>query len=268
MHYIYTDEAGQTAAEPVTIVAAVLVDADRQYTSVEKALDRVLSNVPEHFKDDFHFHAKSIWGDERWRHGWTFDARLAFLKAMMAIPSSLGLTVTVGVVRRGVVPLLDDLKSLLKVREDQWDHMIAFMECISIADMVIQKTCAAEEVASVVAEDVEGIREQLKMTLIVLRRGAYNSIGIPYRQSSRQAALGIHPPPRIVNAERIRDTIHFVKKREAPMLQIADACAFGMRRFLSNQSFGQDFANAIAGRELDPADWQGGIVTSVLTAPH
>jgi hypothetical protein len=46
---------------------------------------------------------------------------------------------------------------------------------------------------------------------------------------------------------RIRLPIHFVAKEEEPLIQIADACAFGIRRYLSGYSHGSDFMQAVGG---------------------
>jgi hypothetical protein len=50
-----------------------------------------------------------------------------------------------------------------------------------------------------------------------------------------------------LRATRIRNTIHWVDKQDDPMVQIADACAYGLRRYFARQSFGEDFSTAIVG---------------------
>jgi hypothetical protein len=46
---------------------------------------------------------------------------------------------------------------------------------------------------------------------------------------------------------RIVDDVHFTPKAAAPMLQVADAVAFGFRRYLSQKEHGHAFAEAILG---------------------
>jgi hypothetical protein len=54
------------------------------------------------------------------------------------------------------------------------------------------------------------------------------------------------------------DTVHFVDKKNAPLLQISDACAFAMRRWLSGQSNGSEFARSVVeDYPLTAADWAG-----------
>lgn len=45
----------------------------------------------------------------------------------------------------------------------------------------------------------------------------------------------------------IRASMHFVQKAEEPIVQIADACAYGLRRYFSGEKFDPEFAQAIFG---------------------
>jgi hypothetical protein len=117
----------------------------------------------------------------------------------------------------------------------------------------------------VIAEDIPEGKDLLRHLARYLFRTGYN---IP----KRDVRLVQHGSKPLANVEefrvrkisRIRMPIHFVEKRDEPLLQIADACAFGLRRFLSDQSHGQDFASAIIGGAQDIkkypiGDWGGGI---------
>lgn len=57
--------------------------------------------------------------------------------------------------------------------------------------------------------------------------------------------------------ERVIDRAHFVAKEDAPLLQIADACAFGFRRYFSGLSYGDDFVRLMLGQSLIAEDWAG-----------
>jgi Protein of unknown function (DUF3800) len=71
---------------------------------------------------------------------------------------------------------------------------------------------------------------------------------------------GIITQNRDFRVERLVDTIHFVDKHSAPLLQIADACAFGMRRWLAGQSSGLEFAKSVVENyPLVAEDWAGGM---------
>ncbi len=46
---------------------------------------------------------------------------------------------------------------------------------------------------------------------------------------------------------RIRDTVHFAEKAESPALQIADICAFVIKRYLAGARDGDRFYRILAG---------------------
>ena len=48
---------------------------------------------------------------------------------------------------------------------------------------------------------------------------------------------------------RIRNSVHFVEKGEDPLVQVADACAYGFRRYFAKEKFGLEFVQAILGDE-------------------
>ena len=41
--------------------------------------------------------------------------------------------------------------------------------------------------------------------------------------------------------------VHFAKKQEEPHLQIADGCAYAIRRYMSKLSYGQELMQALYG---------------------
>lgn len=150
------DEAGTSAKEPVSVLVGVILHADGQYVKAEVRLNEVLQLVPAKLRKDFVFHAKAVWGDHSYRDVWPFHERLDFLKKMMAIPRELGLAVALGIVRRdSLVP--DDVKS-----KEKFQHVMAFFHCNSRADKYVRDYGGAAEVATVVAEDVDGVKEHLR----------------------------------------------------------------------------------------------------------
>jgi hypothetical protein len=56
-------------------------------------------------------------------------------------------------------------------------------------------------------------------------------------------------PPQVIDedykVERIVDEVHFMERAGAPFLQIADACAYGLRRYFSNLPRGTDYLRAM-----------------------
>ena len=56
----------------------------------------------------------------------------------------------------------------------------------------------------------------------------------------------------VVDIRRVVDDIHFAPPKSAPILWLADAVAFGLRRYWADLSLGDDFANAISGPDIEP----------------
>src|SRR5207249_3324055 len=97
---IYVDEAGRAENEPATIAAGVIVDPDAQFVPVEEELARIRRTVPERHRANFISHATAVWGNKKFREGWSFEDRLQFLIDMVSIPSKLGLPVSLAMVLR------------------------------------------------------------------------------------------------------------------------------------------------------------------------
>ena len=263
VRYIFIDEAGISAREPVSVVAGIIVHADKQCAPAEEAIESVLDLIPAHKRAQCQaFSAKKIWGDEKLRENWPLDERMNLLKEMMSIPRKLKLTVAFGACLR-TTQLPENILKDRGITLVQAHHGIAFQECVARADSWINQYARYNEVATVIAEDVPESKNLLK-------RLAKHLLTTPRANSPNPVRL-VHPAipgsnvkqfrPRKVS--RIRLPIHFVEKQEEALLLIADACAFGFRRFLSKQNRGQEFADAILGNagsveryKID--DWTGG----------
>lgn len=245
MRFIYVDEAGISEHELVTVVAGVLVHADSQWIPAARRVAELHQTVPEKFRSGFVSHAKRIWGSKEYRDGWPQDARLKFLCDMMAIPWNYGLTLAWATMPRSYVsgPIPPGYS------KEQYQHAVAFGTCMGAADKYIREFGLPGELATVVAEDTESARGHLRTSLQIVRARPDAITGKLVRVSDspllrfrRGADDGID-----IRVCRIVDNIHFSAKNEAILLQIADACAFGLRRYHSKQSTGIEFLRAIYG---------------------
>jgi hypothetical protein len=266
VRYVFIDEAGTSTDEPISVVVGIVVHADKQSVSAEHAVSEILGLIPaDKRKACPVFHATQIWGDPKIRDGWSLAERKQLLCSMMAIPRNLNLVLAIGVCQR-TTQLPADLLARRRVTLVQAHHGIAFQECIVRADSWINTFARPNEVATVIAEDVPNSKPLLKHLARHVLDPGYS---IP-SEDVRLINLGEQPPLLTIDEfrnrkiSRIRLPIHFVEKREEPLLQIADACAFGFRRFLSDQSHGQDFVRAILGIPKRPEnfpidEWSGGI---------
>ena len=145
----------------------------------------------------------------------------------------------------------------LKIKPHDWDHICAFQVCIAETDKFLRRATAPEEVATLVAEDVEHMRKFLRRIMEGLKRKSHH-LGPEY---IRQDVTDIRPELQTfgtaLKVEKIIDCAHFAAKQEAPLLQIADACAFTIRRWINNQTRGDDLMKAMLGDLPVISDYSG-----------
>lgn len=258
LRYVFIDEAGTSTPEPVSVVVGVIVHADNQMIAAEKAVQDALELIPLHLRNRCEqFHAKAIWGDKSLRDSWSIEERKKLLQTMMAIPREINLAIAVGACRRDTQLPPEALKSISLT---QAHHGIAFQECIAWTDLWIRKFAGANEIATVIAEDVPETKRLLKHMANWLRTTGYIA---PAQDVRIHQPMGTFPLAtkdefRRKTVTRIRTPIYFANKSEEPLLQIADACAFGFRRFLARQSYGDDFIETVVGSPQDISTFETG----------
>jgi hypothetical protein len=142
--------------------------------------------------------------------------------------------------------------SLRGMTTEQMQHAHAFTVCMAMADQYIRDCAPENELATVVAEDIPEMRDNLKRAVSPVRSGVLtlNNARLYMRELSNS---GFNDGARLdLGVRRVVDDIHFTPKDGAPLLQVADAVAFGFRRYYSLQSHGLTFAEAIKGVGIGP----------------
>lgn len=247
VRYIYVDEAGTSVREPVTIVAGIVVHADRHWKLAADRLAGILKTVPEVLHPGFISHAKTVWGSHKYRDSWSLESRLEFLDAIMSLPRLLGIPVSLGVVRRDSYAT----DTIGNMSREQYQHALAFILCLSQADQYMRDHAGAEEVATVVAENIPEMHSFLRFVTGLFRT--------PRTIPQHMLSAAYPNQDGVIGITRVVDTIHFVEKADSPFLQIADACAFGFRRHFAGESFGKEFVRSIIGSSVIPTFREDGI---------
>jgi hypothetical protein len=248
VRYIFMDEAGISAKETVTVVVGIIAHADEHVMSAEALALETLNGVPQALRDGFKFSAKNVFGDEAHQEaGWSLTDRLDLLTGMMSIPRRIRMAVAFGLSWRGASELSED--NLKNMRAEQWDHFTAFTVCVARADRGIRRHAGPREVATIVAEDVPEMKNMLKSVPHILRKKGTVLSDRLLRLTETDIAAGYLTQSGDMRVERIRNSVHFVEKNEDPLVQVADACAYGLRRYFEGQKFGLEFARAIVGDE-------------------
>jgi hypothetical protein len=249
MYFVYMDEAGTSASEPVSVVVGIILHADQQWKRAFDELQRTLCRfVPEHLRSGYIFHAKDIWNG--YRGEWDFDVRRQLVAEVASIPRRLNAAISLGIVRRNAPHIDFD-----RLKQHELQHVVAFTSAISEANKFIRDRGSPGEIAAVIAEDVHNLRRELRTSLDV---GHAILSGDRLLKTKQEEATGREPlASEFGGIDRVIDTIHFVEKDGAPLLQIADACAFSFRRYFSEQKFGDSLIESMLGKHLILEDWMG-----------
>jgi hypothetical protein len=217
------EESGLSRNDQYVIVAAVVVDADKQYKLVEGALRELSGLWPDKSAGKpFVFHAAHLY------HGsGIFDRRkypdeglrMHCLNMLCTIPQFFDLTVIFAIADRQKAPALAGKrpKQVLAVT-----HGVASYFCALGVEMFMRKHAESSEVAMLVYENNNDSKSTIRSWHNVMRS----------HQLPDPIAAGLVPFQRIVEAPL------FAEKSESSLLQIADACAFAALRKMKGDEKG------------------------------
>jgi hypothetical protein len=249
VRYIYLDEAGTSAKEPVSVVAGIIVHPDNQWRTVLQEMERLFDEyVPTKLRHGFVFHASDIFSGGRFRDEWSGDSRWRLLTEVASIPRRFGLPICYSLYRRDSMPkeVYESVASKpVQLAAHEFDHLLAFSTCAASADRYMRTNTLEHEVATLIAEDVDRMRRYLKTSLNLLRQQTAHLLPEHIRHdvtdiTTRKIENGVE-----IAVSRIIDCVHFAAKRDAPLLQLADAAAFVIRRWVTNGSRGDELMNAL-----------------------
>jgi hypothetical protein len=211
--YIYIDEAGTARQEPVVVVAAAIIKPDHEWRRIAAYLDYLrFVHVNGDDWENYIFHAKDLFSGGRVLNaeGWSLSKRLLIMRRILRIPRKFRVPIAYGYVLKRHTPKLDNRQA----------HHVAFAMCINEANSFLKLNYPGET-GTLIAENVEEMKSRLE--------------GIP--AALRSGAIPISLTRHIFDA--IVDDIHFTSKQGAPLLQIADHCAFSLRRFIAGFELGE-----------------------------
>ena len=249
---IYTDEAGISSKEPRCVVASVIVNVDEQFETLSRAVaDTFDRHVPNHLRPGFHFHATEVFSGSKKikREEWGFEERLDFLKEILSIPFVHDVPIAFGIIDKS----WDYTTVPNTIPRDLFYHLLSFSQCMTKADLFLRKYLGGKENGTVVCEDIPQHRSVLAKFGLLHREKPVVMGSNNLRPNSLQSALGISPPPEEYRIDKIIDVPHFVPKGVAPMIQLADACAFAIRRWVNRESRGEELALAMLGPKDGPS---------------
>ena len=232
MQLIYIDEAGISAKEPVLVVVAVMVEADKKWKIVESAINDLFDKfVPAKFREGFIFHGTDIYSGGKYREDWSFPDRLDFFKRFMSLVIQMKIPLSISMIDRRNHP---GSPNSGKLSSEKFEHIMAYMICVDRADRYLRNYSKSHELGVVVVEDTPGMKKYFKMVHDRLKKNPIevsSDMLYPYSTESNGETFKI---------SNIVDCPHFVDKTESPMIQLADALAFALRRYFAGLKNGDD----------------------------
>lgn len=252
MKYLYVDEAGKSRKETNTVVVGVIVDADKQWREAERAITALADEfVPEHLRKGFYFHAVDVYAGGREVEGWPLEQRLRLISGMLKTPRIMNMPLTLGMVRRD-----PPAQKIGRFEPHEMDHIDAFMNMVVCADRYMRRESGRDEVLTVVCEDVERVKDACRALVAHVRANPIKFDPSLLVLTEDEQKHG--PDGGEYAITRIVDTIHFVEKKNGPLLQIADACAYAFKRYFEGKSRSQEWLENILGQDLkDKQLWKG-----------
>lgn len=248
MRLAYLDEAGisNIEHEPYLVVAGVILDGDQDYQPLERHLKSIARRyLPAEDRAAFVFHAKDIWHGGKYfdRERWPLQIRMQILREVVSIPQKFHLPIVVGAVPR----LLFREESLRQApnttheRIDAWAHAEAYLQAMWEIEEWMKRT-TRNEVVMIIAEDTPRVKGILKEV-----HSNVSDDGLEYDHENYDAEN-----EGVLTAQHVVDTVHFAEKAHSALLQIADACAFVIKRALMGKPDQANLFSALSSQLVSP----------------
>jgi hypothetical protein len=219
---VYLDEAGiaNPAHEPFVVVAGIVLHADQQWKMLERYLSDMADEfVPPENRDGFVFHATELFsgGQTFSREKWPKGKRWKILDHLVTIPEKFKFGVVHGFVERARLSAF--YPHLAPKNVSPHAQVLAFTICSYGVEMFMRLIAEDGEVASLIMENNDQSRSLIRQMHQFLRDPAMAHL-------LKADGFGSLAFTRIV------DTVHFAEKGHSSPLQVADACAFVIKRHL------------------------------------
>jgi len=219
----YLDEAGigNPKHESVVVVAGIIVHTDGQWRELHEHFSTLVERyVPEERREGFIFHAKDIWHGEGVfdRKTWQGGDRREILHALCDTVSKFDLPIVWGHSHRERVMkvLAEDRQTVDSMSVTRVCFMSSFAECALCAERWMKKY-GGTELLNLIVETNDQLKKFTKGTFRELRK------------KSEEGTLSKLVPELPIT--RIIDAPGFMDKEDAPPLQLADTCAFLLKRY-------------------------------------
>jgi len=226
---VYVDEAGisNKTQEPVLVVAAVIVDADKQLVALERHLDKIVArHIPQEHQAGFVFHASQLFNGggkifTRNNPAWPLEKRLAIADELAAIPAKFRLPLTMTFVSRAEFPSEEEYRAIHTDAEKTLAaHVTAFIACAVQVEQWMRRNTNGE-ICMMIVEDNDNARRFIRQ------------FQNHYQQQDVAQTLDAEAR-RFFPFRRIKHDPLFEPKKRSSILQPADFWAYVAKRIAMN----------------------------------
>lgn len=224
MRIVYFDAAGMAKIEhePFNVVAGVIIHPDKQWKSINQYLTDLADEYvgrPRPF--DFYFHATELFhGTKNFpRDKYDKGSRFAILDKLVEIPKLFDSPIVWGHSDRRLFEANGPHRPPRHIRPIAAASTLSFSIASVAAEYWMKEAADPDEVAIVVMENDEQYKRLIKRTLRVMSDPKLNEFLEKF--SAQELSL-----------QRLMYPVYFEEKTDSSALQIADICAFALKRFL------------------------------------
>jgi Protein of unknown function (DUF3800) len=242
VRFIYLDESGISTKERVTVVAGVIVNADKELSSVEEGVQSIIADcIPEEYQEGFSFHATDLFhGGGRFfdRRHFPREVSHEILKKLIHVTAEFRLPIVYGYSEK--TALYDTFKKARPKHAAAIHHAYTYSLCAIAAERYMRDSAEESELATLILENNENAQKVIKLVHSSLQRRKPDEELLAHLADLEQMAPGCVPITKIKH-----DPLFMSKENH--VLQIADACAFTIRRFLEDKSDIKEFCDVLTG---------------------
>lgn len=241
MRLAYLDEAG-ISDEPTALVAAVILDPDKHYRSLESLIEEMMVEYvdPDFWDAPFAFHGKELlWGGKQHspfpKKSTEDEHRWQILERLLRIPRALDLPLVVGWQRKADISA--NSAHELSIRA----HAKAYSACAIGVNYHMRKE-EPEQWAMLIAEDRKEAREAIQAAHMIFR-------------GARLMDEEDDDPMRLIGTH-LREGVLFGAKNDALALQLADVVACIVRREIDGSKNNERFMQALFGAPINMSSFR------------
>jgi len=230
--FVYLDETGTNRSDPHLVVAGILIDPDEGLATIERELKEIalklipsgLSTFEFSTKASFTFHAVDYMnGNKKYKPfkesgDWSFEKGYAVADAIVSALEKAGAFVVWG-----------SEPNTNNTLDKDYRHSVALAHAMKSVELHMLQNHSGEN-CIVVAENIDNHKKALKQMV--------NTITNPIACLAR--GIGSPFPLRT-----IRDTIHFVGKRESCGCQVADTVCYIIKKIIDEDDRYAELGNRV-----------------------